>query len=54
MESRESINDYHTRVTYVVDQMKMYIDEIKEDVVDKILSTVTEVYDSTVSVKERT
>ena len=55
MEFKENINDYYTRVTIIVNQIKMYGDEIKEeDIVNKNLCTVIEAYGSAAGVIEST
>ena len=52
MKSGENINVYYTRVTNVANQMKMYGDEIKKDVVNNTLSIVTKACHSAIGVIE--
>ena len=46
----ENINQYFSRVTNIVNQMRIYEEDVKEErIVSKVLSTITKKYDTHVS-----
>lgn len=55
MKSGESNNDYFSKVTEVVNQMKIYGEDVQEEkVVSKILNTLIEKFDNAINVIEST
>ena len=55
MKENESLNEYHNRLSKLVNQMKSHGDTIDDHgVVDKILISLTEKFDQTVAVIEET